>query len=316
MTSAAHALNGKGKHDKPATAGAELDISLIAPLPGFNSRTDATHRAEELAASIREHGLMNPITVVPHLNAQSNETGFYWIACGERRYHALKNILKVRGLVRVDIRYGLSTEKAAAMNLAENAQREDVRTADLARRAWAMCNGSYPGAKEKASRETVATAIGMSKSYVANLVRAWDALSEASREAWYAEELPTDFVVATLLKLTPEDQEEAREKWRKSPSTGKGHVREERPSVTKAKAAKEAEEPPKSGRAKVAVKADRVEEKIERDAPTRREVTAKIGEIRESLDTMPKRAREIAVARLDALRWVVGDIRTLRSRAS
>ena len=89
---------------------------------GVNDRTVFNHNAlVELADSIKEHGLGQPITV-------REVDGFYQIVAGERRFRAIFHILKqdtIAAIVRV-----LTDEQAAAIMLAENTARTDLDPID------------------------------------------------------------------------------------------------------------------------------------------------------------------------------------------
>jgi ParB family transcriptional regulator, chromosome partitioning protein len=77
---------------------------------------------EELAESIREHGVLQPIIVTPH-------KGGYQIVAGERRYHAAKmaGINKLPALVRT-----LSNQHRLEISLIENLQRKDLNDMETA----------------------------------------------------------------------------------------------------------------------------------------------------------------------------------------
>lgn len=90
---------------------------------GDNDRTVFdTDGLEELAASIKEHGLAQPITVRPLGNV------YYQIVAGERRFRAVSHILK---LETIDcIVRELTDEEASAIMLAENVGRRDLDPVD------------------------------------------------------------------------------------------------------------------------------------------------------------------------------------------
>lgn len=76
----------------------------------------------ELAESIREHGVLQPIIVTPH-------KGGYQIVAGERRYHAAKlvGLAKIPALVRT-----LSGQHKLEISLIENLQRKDLNDMETA----------------------------------------------------------------------------------------------------------------------------------------------------------------------------------------
>lgn len=95
-----------------------IPVNLIRA--GNNDRKHFDEAAlHDLAASIREHGLAQPITVRP-----MDGEKWYEIVAGERRYRAISQILQwdtIPALVRE-----LSDEEAAAIMLVENTGRVDL----------------------------------------------------------------------------------------------------------------------------------------------------------------------------------------------
>ncbi len=81
---------------------------------------DAT--LEDLAESIREHGILQPIVVTP-------KGGGYEIVAGERRFRAAKmaNLTKIPALVRT-----LSGQHKLELSLIENIQRQDLNIIETA----------------------------------------------------------------------------------------------------------------------------------------------------------------------------------------
>ncbi len=77
---------------------------------------------DELAASIREHGVLQPIVVTPH-------QGKYMIVAGERRYRATESagLDKIPALVRT-----LSGQHKLEVSLIENLQRRDLNPLETA----------------------------------------------------------------------------------------------------------------------------------------------------------------------------------------
>jgi ParB family chromosome partitioning protein len=99
----------------------EKTIPASAIKPSRNDRTTfAAGPLQELAESIRAHGLAQPITVRPHGDG-------YQIVAGERRFRAITEVLEMDALPRewVVIRE-MDDEQADAIMLAENMQREDL----------------------------------------------------------------------------------------------------------------------------------------------------------------------------------------------
>jgi ParB/RepB/Spo0J family partition protein len=100
-----------------------VELKLNQIIPGDNDRSHFdTEGLRELASSIKEHGLAQPITVRP-LN------GHYQIVAGERRYraHVLLNAETIPAIIR-----DLDDEAASAIMLAENVSRRDLDPIDEA----------------------------------------------------------------------------------------------------------------------------------------------------------------------------------------
>jgi ParB family transcriptional regulator, chromosome partitioning protein len=134
----------------------EIDIQLIEVNP-FQPRTTFNDEAiEELSSSIRELGIIQPITV-RHL-----ENGKYQIITGERRYRASQRA----GLTSMPA-YVRTADDQAMLELAlvENIQREDLDAVEIAI--------SYQRLIEECSltQETLSERVGKKRSTVANYLR-------------------------------------------------------------------------------------------------------------------------------------------------
>ena len=101
--------------EKPAEQ--KLPISRIEPRKDQPRREFDPEAIEELAASIREYGLIQPITV------RALDKGYYQIIAGERRWRAAR----AAGLKEVPVRILEANDKLAMeLALVENLQREDL----------------------------------------------------------------------------------------------------------------------------------------------------------------------------------------------
>ncbi len=103
----------------------ELDIDKIKPNPLQPRKTFDSDGLNELARSIEEHGLLQPILVYE----DTKNPDCYYLIAGERRLRASKLAKKVsiKSIV-VDVQ----TEKLRELALIENIQREDLNPIDLA----------------------------------------------------------------------------------------------------------------------------------------------------------------------------------------
>jgi ParB family chromosome partitioning protein len=118
-------------------------------------RIDAEALAE-LAASIREHGVLEPILV------RKRSLGGFEIIAGERRWRAAQQA----GLKEVPIFvHDLDDEKAFEAALVENLQREDLNPMETARAFQRLVDDfGY-------TQETIASKVGKERSTVANALR-------------------------------------------------------------------------------------------------------------------------------------------------
>ena len=94
-----------------------LPLREIEPDPDQPRKTFDHDTLGELAASIAEHGLLQPIAVRPH------GVGRYLIVAGERRWRASR----MAGLTEVPVIVkDVTDEQAMELALVENLQREDL----------------------------------------------------------------------------------------------------------------------------------------------------------------------------------------------
>ena len=123
----------------------------------YQPRRDLDPEAlEELAASVRQHGIMQPIVV------RSIGVNRYEIIAGERRWRAaqLAELPNVPALVK-----DVPDESAIAMALIENIQREDLNAMEEAMALFRLQE------EFELTQQQVADAVGKSRSAIANLLR-------------------------------------------------------------------------------------------------------------------------------------------------
>ena len=101
----------------------EVEIAMIEPNPNQPRREFDQEALQELATSIRELGIIQPITL------RKMEGEKYQIIAGERRWHASQ----LAGLTKIPA-YIVSVEDQNAMEMAlvENIQREDLNAIEIA----------------------------------------------------------------------------------------------------------------------------------------------------------------------------------------
>ncbi|MGB6922022.1 MAG: ParB/RepB/Spo0J family partition protein [Methyloceanibacter sp.] len=121
-------------------------------------RSFSEEQIEELAASIRERGLVQPLVVRPVRGEQET----YEIVAGERRWRAAQraNLHEVPVVVRA-----LSDQEAIEIAIIENVQREDLNAIEEAEGYRLLMHGhGY-------TQEDLSRVIGKSRSHLANTLR-------------------------------------------------------------------------------------------------------------------------------------------------
>ena len=175
--------------------GQEIAIGDIDPNPDQPRRAFSEESIAQLAQSIREQGLLQPILVVP-MNG-----GRYRIVAGERRWRAAR----MAGLDRVPcIIREMDVPTQMEIALVENLQREDLNPIDEGRALKQLADEfAY-------SNDDIAEKVGKSRSYVANMIRLTDLnpvviamVTEGKLTAGHAR---------SLLTLSDEQQEEQAKK--------------------------------------------------------------------------------------------------------
>ena len=144
----------------------ELDIDKIYANPNQPRKTFDENLIDDLALSIKKHGIISPIIV------QKKESGYYMIIEGERRYRAVKKlgIQTIPAIIKT-----FDDKKVDEIAIIENLQREDLNPVDEA-------NGFKRLMQEYSmTQEELALSVGKSRSAIANKLR----LLTLSREVLY-----------------------------------------------------------------------------------------------------------------------------------
>jgi ParB family transcriptional regulator, chromosome partitioning protein len=143
-----------------AEAEGQRTVALSALKAGrFNPRRNFSEaQLEELAVSIREKGLVQPLVVRP----SPGHAGSYEIVAGERRWRAaqLAHLHEVPVVVRA-----LSDQEAVEIAIIENVQREDLNAIEEGEGYKLLMDGhGY-------TQEDLSKVIGKSRSHLANTLR-------------------------------------------------------------------------------------------------------------------------------------------------
>ncbi len=172
---------------------ATLPLSEIAPDKGQPRKNFDDEALTELASSIAEHGVLQPIVVRP------SPTGEYQIVAGERRWRAAR----LAGLTEIPVVIREITD-AQAMEIAliENLQREDLDPVEEAM--------GYQQLMERCgyTQEAAAVRLSKSRSAVANSLRLLN-LPQVVQELLRTGQLSAGHAKALLSLPRPAEQEAA-----------------------------------------------------------------------------------------------------------
>ena len=144
------------KPQQPALTRDEIPLDQIYRGAHQPRRSIADDSLEELAASIKAQGIMQPIVVRPR------PTSGYEIIAGERRWRACQ----IAGLDRIPVVIkDVADDRAVAMALIENIQREDLNPLEEANALLRLQEEFH------LTQQQVADAVGKSRVAVTNLLR-------------------------------------------------------------------------------------------------------------------------------------------------
>ena len=134
-----------------------VGLERITPSSYQPRRVIDDEALQELAASIKQHGVMQPVILRPHPKGQD-----YELVAGERRWRAsqLAGKTEVPALVR-----DISDSSASAMALIENLQREDLNPLEEAVALQRLQQ------EQNLTQQELADLIGKSRSAIANSLR-------------------------------------------------------------------------------------------------------------------------------------------------
>ncbi len=145
---------------QPGAAGGarEVPIELIVANPDQPRLYFAEAELEELARSVRQRGVLQPILLRP----APGRAGEYQIVAGERRWRAAQRagLTAVPAVVRE-----IGDQETLELALIENLQRENLNAMEEAAAYSSLLNLSG------GSQEDLAQAVGKSRSHVANTLR-------------------------------------------------------------------------------------------------------------------------------------------------
>ena len=153
-----------GEMDRPATvekrlpsADGQAPIEFVAPNPRNPRRNFGDADLADLAQSIREHGVVQPVVVRP-----SAEAGRYEIIAGERRWRAAQRA----GLTQIPVIVrDVNDRTALELAIIENVQRTDLNPIEEALGYQQLID------EHSYTQADLGQVIGKSRSHVANTLR-------------------------------------------------------------------------------------------------------------------------------------------------
>ena len=181
------------KEDKKESKLKELKIDDVIRDEEQPRREFSAEALEALAASIKEHGVLQPIVV-------TREEGKYKIVAGERRWRASKiaGLKKIPAIIRT-----LDSQNRLELSIIENAQREDLNAIELAT-AYAKLKTQF-----NLTAEDIAAKVGKSESSIQNTLRLLN-LPDDVKKTMVKEKLPEGVMrplvsrdEATIKKVLP-----------------------------------------------------------------------------------------------------------------
>ena len=142
-----------------------IDTDKVKPNPYQPRRDFDEDRLQDLAQSIKQYGVLQPLTV-SRLEVEKGDGGIvteYELIAGERRLRAAK--MAGVSQVPVIIRTGDTAMAKLELSIIENLQREDLNAVDRARAFSRLYN------EFKFTHGEIAKKIGRSREYVTNSIR-------------------------------------------------------------------------------------------------------------------------------------------------
>jgi ParB family chromosome partitioning protein len=178
----------------PSSGITQIPIENIAPNPHQpRGHIDASELAE-LAASISEHGIIQPLIIT-----ESSQTNRYTLVAGERRLVAARQagLRQVPAIIRE-----ASEQQLVELALVENVQRTDLNPLEAAE-AYRQLSEDFG-----LSHEEIATRVGKSRTTITNTLRLLN-LPESIQKSLVGGEISEGHARALLSLPTPQAQSAA-----------------------------------------------------------------------------------------------------------
>jgi ParB family chromosome partitioning protein len=153
-----------------------ITLGLIAPDPNQPRKFYDPAAMQELVASVKEKGVIQPILIRPNAHGDGNVP--YILVCGERRYRASTEagLLEIPAVIRE-----LTDEEALELQIIENLQRKDVHPMEEAVAFKSLLENK----NVKHTVEEIAARVGKSPFYVRQRLK-FNALTADWQELFYS----------------------------------------------------------------------------------------------------------------------------------
>lgn len=161
----------------------EIDIEKVSPNPSQPRKNFSLESIENLAQSIKNFGIIQPITI-------AKKGDGYEIIAGERRYRAAK----IAGLTKIPVIIkDLTQKEKLEISLIENIQRENLNPIEEAL-AYSNLIESYD-----ITQEELAESIGKSRTSITNFIRLLNL--DIQIQKWIMEQVLTPGHARTILSV-------------------------------------------------------------------------------------------------------------------
>ncbi|SBW04699.1 Chromosome-partitioning protein ParB [uncultured delta proteobacterium] len=175
----------------------KVKLSALAPNPQQPRRYFSEQQMEELTASVKAQGILQPILVRPLTKSRDGTQNTYEIVAGERRWRAAQKA----GLATVPVVVReMNDQEVLIVALMENLQREDLTPMEEALGLQQLKD------EFGLSQEDLAARLGKSRSAIANTLRLL-ALPEAARADLMEGRISAGHARALLVVTDPQSQE-------------------------------------------------------------------------------------------------------------
>lgn len=153
-----HSLIGDNDSPTASERMAYIDVDLLETNPHQPRQVFSEEALRELADSIKENGLLQPIVVT---HKEGGGEGFT-IVVGERRWRAtqLLGLKKIPAIIRE-----VSRKKLAGLALLENLQRQDLNPVEISESLHKM------NKELNLNQEEIAKVLGMDRTSISNYIR-------------------------------------------------------------------------------------------------------------------------------------------------